>query len=84
MKRFYINGAVHLEDVTLFIWRDMFLSMLAHGSKQHKDMIPRMLGDIEDTMNWKAVVRLMFNKPQGEGEFLPGRAIGCSVNINDK
>ncbi|EKM58938.1 uncharacterized protein PHACADRAFT_85922, partial [Phanerochaete carnosa HHB-10118-sp] len=64
VKRFDVNGATHLEDVTLFIWRDMFLSMLAYGSQRHKDLIPRMLGDIEDIMSWKAVVRLMFNKSQ--------------------
>lgn len=62
VKRFNVNGAAHLEDVTLFIWRDMLLSMLAYGSQQHKDMIPKMLCDIEEAMGWKAVVRLMYSK----------------------
>ncbi|GJE94358.1 hypothetical protein PsYK624_105270 [Phanerochaete sordida] len=65
VKRFDINGATHLEDASLFIWRDMFLSILAYGSQSHKSLIPKMLGDIEEAIGWKALVRLMYQQAKG-------------------
>jgi hypothetical protein len=65
VEKFDVNGAMHLEDVTLFIWRDMMLCILAYGTARHKSMIPVMLDDIEGIMGWKALVQLLYNKPKG-------------------
>lgn len=65
IKKFEINGASRLEDATLFIWRDMLLCMLAYGSQQHRNMVPRMLNEMENAMGWNALVRMMYTKPKG-------------------
>ena len=65
IKKFEVNGALRLNSVALFIWRDMFLCMLAYGSKLHKKLIPKMLGDIENIMGWEALVRMLYTKSKG-------------------
>lgn len=65
VKKFDLNGSSKLQAVTLFIWRDMFLSILAHGSREHKAAIPRMLSDIENALGWKALVGVMYGRPKG-------------------
>ncbi|KAL1939715.1 hypothetical protein VTO73DRAFT_9748 [Trametes versicolor] len=60
VKSWELNGAHHIEEVLQFIWRDLFLSMLASGSKRHLAKIPEMLDDIEDLMGWTSLERLVF------------------------
>ena len=65
VKKFDVNGALSLEDVALFIWRDMMLSILARGTSHQRDMIPRMLADIYSIMGWRPLVRLLSDQPRG-------------------
>lgn len=58
VKTFQINGANRLEEATQFIWRDVFLSMLASGNENQKETLVRMLGDIEGVMGWSGIVRI--------------------------
>ncbi|EMD41137.1 hypothetical protein CERSUDRAFT_111704 [Gelatoporia subvermispora B] len=60
VKTFNINGAHNLEDVLLFIWRDLFLSLLATGGDKLKQEVPAMLDEIEDLMGWNALERILY------------------------
>ena len=56
---FRIDGVQKLETVLQFIWRDLFLSLLATGKQRLKQMTPRMLADIESTMGAKGLVQIL-------------------------
>ncbi|THH02222.1 hypothetical protein EW026_g614 [Hermanssonia centrifuga] len=60
VKTFHITGAQHLDEVVEFIWREMFLSMLASGGGGHGDRIPGMLQDIERISGWRGVQRILY------------------------
>lgn len=60
VKAFNINGAQNIEQVLFFIWRDLFLSMLAAGNEHHISQISDMLEDIEDLMSWTALERILY------------------------
>jgi hypothetical protein len=59
VHRFSFSGGQNLDNVLLWIWRDMFVSMLAHGAKRNVDKIPQMLQDIEEVWGWDALERLL-------------------------
>ncbi len=60
VKSWQVNGAHNIEEVLQFIWRDLFLSMLATGTHRQVQQIPEMLDDIEDIMGWTALERLLY------------------------
>lgn len=60
VKSWHVNGAHNLEEVLQFIWRDLFLSMLATGSQRYIQRIPQMLDDIEDLLGWSALEKLLY------------------------
>ncbi|OCH93273.1 hypothetical protein OBBRIDRAFT_339305 [Obba rivulosa] len=60
IKTFEINGAHNLEEVLLFIWRDLFLSLLATGGEKLKRQVSEMLEEIEDLMGWTALERILY------------------------
>ncbi|OBZ65496.1 hypothetical protein A0H81_14617 [Grifola frondosa] len=60
IKSFDITGAHNLEEVLFFMWRDLFLSLLAFGTEKQKSKIPEMLEEIEDLMGWTALERVLY------------------------
>ncbi|KAH9887674.1 hypothetical protein C8Q73DRAFT_839406 [Cubamyces lactineus] len=60
VKSWDLTGAHNVEEVLQFIWRDLFLSMLASGNQRHIEKIPEMLDDIEDLMGWTALEKLLY------------------------
>ncbi|KAG1741337.1 hypothetical protein EDB19DRAFT_1908020 [Suillus lakei] len=60
VKSFHFTGAHNLERVMLWIWRDLFIVMLADGTKRQKAAIPDMLDDIRAELGWKALERLLY------------------------
>ncbi|TFK83254.1 hypothetical protein K466DRAFT_589876 [Polyporus arcularius HHB13444] len=60
VKSWHVNGAHNIEEVLQFIWRDLFLSMLATGSQRQIKRIPEMLDDIEDLLGWSALEKLIY------------------------
>ncbi|KAI0922206.1 hypothetical protein AcW2_006962 [Taiwanofungus camphoratus] len=60
IKSFEIHGAHNVEEVLHFIWRDLFLSLLATGSEHHISKIPEMLEEIEDLLGWSALERVLY------------------------
>ncbi|KAG6816121.1 hypothetical protein H0H87_008471 [Tephrocybe sp. NHM501043] len=60
VKSFALRGPNSLDRAVLWIWREMFVSMLAHGTPSVKRRIPGMFDDIEMTMGWDALERLLY------------------------
>ncbi|KAI0637522.1 hypothetical protein C8Q77DRAFT_1086479 [Trametes polyzona] len=60
VKSWELTGAQHIEEVLQFIWRDLFLSILASGNQRQIAKIPEMLDDIEDLMGWTTLERLLY------------------------
>ncbi|CDO76340.1 hypothetical protein BN946_scf185011.g4 [Trametes cinnabarina] len=60
VKSWELTGAHNIEEVLQFIWRDLFLSLLASGNQRQIKKIPDMLDDIEDLMGWTALERLLY------------------------
>ena len=65
VKSWHVNGAHNLEEVLHFIWRDLFLSILATGTRRQVEQIPDMLEDIEDVLSWTALERLLYGGRKG-------------------
>lgn len=60
VKSFHFTGAHNLQRVMLWIWRDLFVVMLADGTKCQKSAIPDMLDDIRAEFGWNALERLLY------------------------
>jgi hypothetical protein len=60
VKTFSLTGANSIDEVLLWIWRDLFVSLLANGAKRDKKMVPEMLVDIERVFGWNALERLLY------------------------
>lgn len=60
VKSFHFTGAHNLQRVMLWIWRDLFVVMLADGTKRQKSAIPDMLDDIRAEFGWNALERLLY------------------------
>ncbi|KAG1840931.1 hypothetical protein DFJ58DRAFT_732682 [Suillus subalutaceus] len=60
VKSFHFTGAHNLQRVMLWIWRDLFVVMLADGTKRQKSAIPDMLDDIRTEFGWNALERLLY------------------------
>lgn len=60
VKSFHFTGAHNLERIILWIWRDLFVAMLADGTNRQKSAIPDMLDDIRTEYGWNALERLLY------------------------
>lgn len=69
VKTFNIVGAHNLHKILEFIWRDMFLTMLASNDPRHDKLIPGMLEDIEVQMGWKSVLAVFYGGK--DREYMP-------------
>ncbi|KAJ6465960.1 hypothetical protein C8R47DRAFT_46096 [Mycena vitilis] len=58
IKQFNLAGPRDIDRALLWIWRDLFVSMLAKGIRVEK--IPAMLTDIEESLGWQALERLLY------------------------
>jgi hypothetical protein len=72
VRSFNINGAHNVDQVLLWIWRDLFVSILARGRDRQKEMIPEMLADIEDVLGWPCLERLLYGGKIGTSGFYVG------------
>lgn len=71
VKSFNFTGAHNLQRVMLWIWRDLFVVMLADGTKRQKSAIPDMLTDIRTDFGWNALERLLYGgqKPDDDEDY---------------
>ncbi|KAG5351744.1 hypothetical protein C0989_005041 [Termitomyces sp. Mn162] len=60
IKSFVLRGPHTLRKAILWIWREVFVSMLAYGSSSTKSKIPEMIEDVEMLMGWEALERLLY------------------------
>jgi hypothetical protein len=60
VKSFHFTGAHNLQRVMLWIWRDLFIVMLADGTQRQKSAIPDMLDDIRTEFGWNSLERLLY------------------------
>lgn len=54
-----LNGAHNLENVILWIWRDLFITILATGSKRQRTLVPDMIDDIRILLGWRSLEQLL-------------------------
>jgi hypothetical protein len=66
IKIFHLDGAHKLDQVLFWIWRDLFVSLLASDNQRQKYLIPQMLGEIEHVKNWGALERILYGGKNGE------------------
>jgi hypothetical protein len=59
IKTFSLCGAHNLDEALLWIWRDLFLSILANEESSDRNSITPMLQDIEELMGWCGVMRVL-------------------------
>ncbi|EIM85332.1 uncharacterized protein STEHIDRAFT_131963 [Stereum hirsutum FP-91666 SS1] len=69
VKSFYLTGAAAFDRVLHWVWRDLFLSLLATGTERQKKHIPEMLGEIEKMMGWHGLERLLHGGKRPPGAF---------------
>ncbi|KAI0052665.1 hypothetical protein FA95DRAFT_1553324 [Auriscalpium vulgare] len=64
VKSFQLTGVLSFEKVLLWIWRDLFVSLLANAPEQ-KELVHNMLQTIQETMGWPALERMLFGGKMG-------------------
>ncbi|KAG6840870.1 hypothetical protein C0991_003590 [Blastosporella zonata] len=60
VKSFALRGPHGIDRALLWIWREIFVSMLAHGTTSMTRRIPEMFEDIEMTIGWNALERILY------------------------
>lgn len=59
VKEFNELGVANVESAILWIWRDVFLAMLASKNPVHVKLIPELLAEIDDEIGWSGLERLV-------------------------
>jgi len=66
VKDFSVSGPHGVERILLWIWRDLFLSLLARGLSSDKKKTAEMLESVEFMLDWTALERLLYGGKQCE------------------
>lgn len=66
VKHFSVVGPQNLDRILLWVWRDLFVSLLADGSEADKKRIPDFLDDIESSLGALALERLLYGGKSSE------------------
>ncbi|TDL18393.1 hypothetical protein BD410DRAFT_806555 [Rickenella mellea] len=59
VKSFTEMGVENLETAILWIWRDLFLSLLSVESKALMKVLPDLLMDIDDLVGWEGLEKIL-------------------------
>lgn len=60
IKSFTEVGIANVETAILWIWRDLFVSLLAtKNNKGFVKVIPDLVTEIDDVLNWRGLERLI-------------------------
>lgn len=59
IKTFALTGAT-ISEALLWLWRDLFVSLLDTGGPSVKQRITEMLTNIEHVMGWEALESLLY------------------------
>jgi hypothetical protein len=68
VRSFAYKGANHTSRILLWIWRDLFLSMLASNPPPESKKVMEMLSEIDNSMGWLYVHRLLYGGRKCEYE----------------
>ena len=68
VRTFSFKGAHHTSRILLWVWRDLFLSMLASNPPPDRKRILDMLAEIDHSLGWQYVHRLLFGGRKCEYE----------------
>ncbi|KAJ3842744.1 hypothetical protein EV361DRAFT_906192 [Lentinula raphanica] len=60
IKRFSYPNIQRMDRILLWMWRELFVSMLAANGDFSKKEIPDMLGDIEDSFGWRSLSKMIY------------------------
>ena len=60
VKDFSVSGPHGIERILLWIWRDLFVSLLARGASWDKNKAPEMMESIEYVLDWTALERMLY------------------------
>ncbi|KAJ3852835.1 hypothetical protein EV368DRAFT_73816 [Lentinula lateritia] len=59
IKRFSHPNIHHMDRMLLWVWRELFVSMLAADGRQARKKILEMLVDIEDSLGWESLTKII-------------------------
>lgn len=59
IKAFQLTGAHKINKVLQWIWRDLFLTLLATGNEAQKKQVPDMLQAIDRAMGWTSLEHIL-------------------------
>ena len=60
IKHFTLQGPQSVDRILLWIWRDLFVTLLTSGTARDKEKIPDMLEDIEEAIGVESLERLLY------------------------
>lgn len=66
VKDFSVLGPHGVERILLWIWRDLFVSLLARGAHWDKNKAAQMIENIESAFDWTALERMLYGGKQCE------------------
>lgn len=66
IKRFSHPDIHHMDRMLLWVWRELFVSMLAAGGRQARKKISEMLVDIEDSLGWESLTKIIHGGKKGD------------------
>lgn len=59
LKTFEEPGLHNVESAILWVWRDVFLAILASKSTSIINLIPDLLSDVDDITGWQGLEQLV-------------------------
>lgn len=60
VKSWDVSGVQNIEEVLYFLWRELFLCMVASDAKRRTESIQDMLEEIDDLLGWTALERILY------------------------
>ncbi|KIM42733.1 hypothetical protein M413DRAFT_444401 [Hebeloma cylindrosporum] len=67
-KRFSVVGPQNINRILLWIWRDLFVTLLADGTEKDKKRVPDFLEDIESVLGVSSLERLLYGGKPSEDD----------------
>ena len=59
IKTFHEAGLKNIENAIFWVWREVLLALLASKDKASVGIIPSLLVDVDDLVNWEGLERLI-------------------------
>ena len=60
VKSWDVSGVQNIEEVLYFLWRELFLCMVAANARRRTELIHDMLEEIDDLLGWTALERILY------------------------